>query len=220
MIGSWNRFMLLILLMGGVAVVSGSPRKGNGRAVANTPPITQAQIAQQKAFGEKTAPIRIDEFTDFECPACRALYMETLRPLIDNFVSNGKVYLVHHDFPLSMHPYSHKAAYYADAAAAIGQFELVEQALFTNQSQWAANGGKITPFLAAVLSPAQLKRVEELARTKAIHEAVQNDLELGQRLHVMRTPTMYVTYKGKRTPLVGVISYPILRRYLDALLKQ
>lgn len=219
MVGLWNRFMVVILLLAGAEVAFGAATPKNASAAGDPPRVTLAEIAQQKTFGEKTAPIRIDEFTDFECPACRALYMGTLRPLIDNFVSNGTVYLVHHDFPLSMHPYSHKAAYYADAAAAIGQFEQVEQALFAHQPKWASNG-KIRPFLAAVLSPPQLKRVVELARTKVIHEAVQRDFDLGVRLRVERTPTMYVTYKGKRRPLVGVISYPILKRYLDALLKQ
>jgi protein-disulfide isomerase len=189
------------------------------RAAADPPRVTLAEIAQQKAYGVKTAPIRIDTFTDFECPACRALYMETLRPVIQNYVMSGKVYLVHHDFPLPIHPYSRKAAYYADAAAAIGKFAPVEQALFTNQPQWSASG-RITPILAQVLSPAQLKQVEELASTQIVQEAVQRDVSLGQSLGINETPTMYVTHNGKRMPFIGTISYPIFRRYLNALLKQ
>jgi protein-disulfide isomerase len=216
--GFWNRLMLVLMMMTGASLALGAQTHRKARA-ADPPRVTPAEIAQQKTFGVKTAPIRIDEFTDFECPACRALYMETLRPLIDDYVSSGKVYLVHHDFPLPMHPYSHKAAYYADAAAAIGRFEQVEEVLFVNQPQWAANG-KITPFLAKALSPTQLKQVEELARTKEVQEAVQRDVEMGRQLNVRQTPTMFVTHKGRRTPLVGVTSYPVLRRYLDALLKQ
>lgn len=219
MTGFWNRLMLVVLLISGASLASGAQTTRKAHRAADPPRVTPAEIAQQKTFGVKTAPIRIDAFTDFECPACRELYMETLRPLIDNYVSSGKVYLVHHDFPLPMHRFSRKAAYYADAAAAIGRFDQVEEVLFVNQPQWATNGN-IKPFLAKVLTPAQLKQVEQLAATKEIQDAVQSDVELGQRLNIRQTPTMYLTHNGKRMPLVGVYSYPILKNYLDALLKQ
>jgi protein-disulfide isomerase len=215
--GFWSRF-LIFTSMAACAILSSAQPRGTATAAA-PPPVTIEEIAQNKALGISTAPIKIEDFTDFECPACRALYMETLRPLISDYVSTGKVYLVHHDFPLEMHPYSHKAAYYADAAAAIGHFEAVERVLFTYQPEWETNG-KITPFLAKVLTPEQLKQVEELARTKEVQDAVAQDVHLGQQLNVRQTPTMFVTYRGKRTPIVGVVQYSILRGYLDALLRQ
>jgi protein-disulfide isomerase len=216
--GIWNRFLVLGILLSGFAVASGAQPRRAAHA-AELPRVSVAEIASQKTLGVSTAPIKIEDFTDFQCPACRALYMETLRPLINDYVSTGKVYLVHHDFPLDMHPYSHKAAFYADAAAAIGHFESVERVLFTYQPQWEAKGN-ITPFLAKVLNPEQLKQVEELARTREVQDAVARDVLLGQQLNVRQTPTIFITYKGKRTPVVGVVQYSILRRYLDALLRQ
>lgn len=212
----------LVIALGMAGAVSGGAqvrRSGRVKPVAGAPRATVAQIDQGKTYGVKSAPVRIDEFSDFECPACRALYMETLRQLIDQDVSRGTVYLVVHDFPLQMHPYSHQAAYYADGAAAIGRFGAVELALFTHQPEWAANG-KIQPYLAAALSPTELKQVEELSRTKEVQDAVQADVQLGQQANVRQTPTMFVTYKGRRTPLVGVISYSILHNYISALLQQ
>ncbi len=218
MSGFWNRFLLLSILTAGFAVTSvAQPRRA--AHPAQLPRITPAEIDSRKALGIPSAPIKIEDFTDFECPACRALYMETLRPLISDYVATGKVYLVHHDFPLEMHPYSHKAAYYADAAAAIGHFEAVERVLFTHQPEWETNG-KITPFLATVLNAEQLKQVEELARTREVQEAVARDVRLGQQLNVRQTPTMFITHNGKRTPVIGVVQYSILRGYLDALLRQ
>jgi protein-disulfide isomerase len=215
--GFWNKFLVLGLLATGFAATSvAQPRRA-----ANPPNarIDIAEIGRNKSLGVPTAPIKIEDFTDFECPACRELYMETLRPLINDYVATGKVYLVHHDFPLDMHPYSHKAAYYANAAAAIGKFEPVERALFEHQPEWQTDG-KIIPFLATVLNPEQLKQVEELARAREIQDAVQQDVRLGQQMNVRQTPTMFITYKGKRTPVVGVVQYSILRGYLGALLRQ
>ncbi len=213
------RFTTLIPVFLALCVASTALAGGKDAAGRAMPAITPAEIAQQKSFGMKNAPIEIQDFTDFECPACRALYMRTLRPLINDYVATGKVYLVHHDFPLPIHPYSRKAAYYANAAAAIGRFETVERVLFTTQPTWAATG-KITPELAKVLTPAQLQQVKQLALTPEIQNAVQQDIALGQRLNIRETPTIFITHDGKTFPVVGVVQYPILRRYLDDILKK
>ena len=214
-----GRLAWVAVLVAGFAVVGRAQIRKKSNTAASARRVTLAQISEGKAQGVRTAPIEIEDFTDFQCPACRALYMQTLRPLIQKYVSTGKVYLVHHDFPLPEHPYSHKAAYYADAAAAIGRFGPVEDVLFTQQPKWAINGN-ILPVLATVLSPGQLREVEQLAKTPEVQDAVQRDFNLGMGLDVRETPTMFITYKGKRVPVIGVISFPVLQRYLDALLRQ
>jgi protein-disulfide isomerase len=215
-----SRFGWLAILFVGIALPVGAQVRRPARSqAAPDRAITPAEIAHGKTFGRPTAPVKIEDFTDFECPACRALYLQTLRPLIRQYVDTGKVYLVHHDFPLPMHPYSHKAAYYADAAAAIGRFGVVENALFTHQPQWEENGN-IRPFLAAVLTPADLKRVDKLAGTQEIQQAVQSDFNLGVKLKVHATPTMYISWKDKRIPIVGVVSFSVLQGTINAMLRQ
>lgn len=212
-----KRLGMIALLAAGLAVTSSAHVRH--RAAAKASKVTAAQIAAGKTYGVKNAPIRIDEYSDFECPHCQDLYMNTLRPLIDDYVSSGKVYLVHHDFPLPMHNYARVAAYYADAAAAVGRFAQVEQALFVHQAKWATTG-KVEPVVAAALSPAKMKQVQALAQTSVVKSAVLADVTRGRQLGINETPTMYITYRGKRTPIVGVVSYPILRRYIDALLHE
>ena len=218
MILSRNRLWIVALLIG-VCGVSASALASRAPRKVLVPKVTPEMIAAGKTYGIQTAPIRIDEYSDFECPHCQNLFLNTLRPLIDQYVANGKVYLVHHDFPLPMHTYARQAAYYADAAAAIGKLEPVEQALFLHQNQWSSNG-KIEPFVAAVLTPMQNQQVEELAQTSIVRDAVQYDVTHGNQLGINETPTMFITYKGRQTPIVGNVSYPILRGYLDALLRQ
>jgi protein-disulfide isomerase len=218
-VGVGKRFFLFSLFLAGLAVALSAQARRPSHT-ANLPRVTPAELAGRKAIGNPSAPIRIDEFTDFQCPACRALYVQTLTPLLKAYVATGKVYLVHHDFPLAMHRYSQKAADYADAAAAIGRFEPVERALFTHQPQWEASGD-IAPFLAAVLGPGQLKQVEQLARSGEIRDAVMRDVLLGQKWRVHETPTMYITHKGNRAgPVVGAVPYSELRRFLNLLLRQ
>lgn len=216
--GLLKRLGIAVLLLGTCAIsVSAQTRRQATRT--SVPKVTAAMIAAGKSYGVSTAPIRIDEYSDFECPHCQHLFLDTLRPLIDQYVANGKVYLVHHDFPLPMHTFAKNAAYYADAAAALGKLEPVEQAIFMHQDQWAVNG-KVEPFVFAVLTPTQARQVKALAQTSVVRNAVQADITRGNALGINETPTMFITYKGKRTPIVGAVSYPILRGYLDALLRQ
>lgn len=211
----WVAAALAVVL----GIAAGAQARRGAVGYVPLPKVTLAQIEAGKAYGVKTAPIRIDAYTDFECPHCQDLYLNTLRPLINNYVSAGKVYLVHHDFPLPMHPYARVAAYYADAAAAIGRFPAVEQALFVHQAQWAATG-KVAPIVAAALSPVHAKEVEELAHTRVVQSAVQDDVNRGQALGIDETPTIFITHNGNRVRIAGVVSYPILREYLNKLLAQ
>ncbi|MBZ5703525.1 MAG: DsbA family protein [Acidobacteriia bacterium] len=41
-----------------------------------------AEVDPHKAFGSKSAPITMEVFSDFQCPACRTLYMTIWRQLL------------------------------------------------------------------------------------------------------------------------------------------
>jgi len=182
--------------------------------------LTPESLTAAKSLGSSSAPIRIDEFSDFQCPACGNFYRNTLRLVIDNYVSTGKVFVVHHDFPLNMHSHSHEAARWANAAAAVGLFEPVEQALFTHQDDWGETG-KIEPMLADTLSPAEMKKVELIYQQDAtqLDAAVEADIELGKSKNVNQTPSIFVTSHGTTQPLPpGGVSYALMQQYLDYLL--
>lgn len=191
---------------------------------AATPPaqmhITPESLTAAKSLGSSSAPIRIDEFSDFECPACRNFYQNTLRQVIDNYVSTGKVYVVHHDFPLSMHPYSRVAARWANAAAAAGLFEPVEQTLFAKQDEWGATGN-VEPVIAGVLSATEMKKVQMIYQQDAaqLDAAVESDLAAGKLKNVNQTPSIFVTSHGSTQALPpGGVTYELMKQYLDYLL--
>lgn len=183
--------------------------------------ITPELIAFAKSLGDKNAPIIVEDFTDFQCPGCRILFLNTTSRVIDDYVVSGKVYLVHHDFPIEdEHPYALEAARWANAAALVGKFERVELALFTEQTTWGANG-RIEDVVGSVLSPADMKRVREFVNHPEIQEAITRDIAIAKERGVYRTPSLFVTHKGQRVALPpGAVSYSILKEYLDSLLKQ
>jgi protein-disulfide isomerase len=197
--------------------------KPNASAALQTK-VTASQIATAKTLGTKSAPIQFEIFSDFQCPACRGFFLSASHRLVEDYCSAGKVYLVHHDFPMTTipsHIHSEEAARWANAAAAIGKFHEVESALYMHQESWEVTG-KIDEVLADVLSPANLKRVRALVDDAEVKAALQHDRELGNANNVETrgTPSIFVTHNGHREllPPSGV-SYNLLKPYLDYLLQ-
>jgi len=180
---------------------------------------TEPNEATGKAQGFPTAPIRIEVFSDFECPHCKLLYEDTLRPLMREYVASGKVYLIHRDFPLPNHAHAREAASYACASARVNKYEEVCSALFSRQASWSASGN-VEETVASVLSPPELSKVRALAKDPKIAAEIDLDVALGQKARITQTPTMEITYNGRTTPVAGSVSYSILSRYLNDLLSK
>jgi protein-disulfide isomerase len=197
--------------------------------------------APVKSYGSSTAPIRMDVFTDYACPMCRALYQQTLRPMIADYVASGKVYLVHHDYPLELpgHENSSQAARWANVAAQFGQFEAAEAALYNNQTGWAASGD-IAKYIAAAMPDSDFRRVAKVMgaceapgprgrpgavdaspHPCAIDRFIEKDIALANEIPLTGTPTYVITYHGQRLPAgTGFVSWPVLKQFFDSLLRQ
>ncbi len=194
---------------------------------AETPAVSTATITVDgvtdidpaKAFGSKSAAVVVEIYSDFQCPACKQLFTSTTQRVMDNYVNTGKIYLVHRDFPLPMHAYSRVAASYSRAAAHIGKCEPVEQALFQNQEKWEANGD-VKGTVAAVLSPAEMKKVQAIVDAKTLEPLIEKDKQLGQTFPVTQTPTTVFHAKGATYPYAGTLSYEVMKDFLDQLVAQ
>ena len=176
-------------------------------------------VDPHKAFGSKNAPVTMEVFSDYQCPACKTLFTTTNRRLMDDYVSSGKVYLIHRDFPLPMHAYSRVAARFARAAAQLGKVEPVEQALFQNQEKWEQNGD-VDGIVASVLSAAEMAKVRALVKGGTLDSMIDKDYALGQTYRVNQTPTTVFHCKGQTYPYSGMMTYDILKQFLDQLLSQ
>jgi len=194
-----------------------------------------------KTLGSKNAPVVMEVFTDYMCPACKNLFEQTLRPMINDYVASGKVLLIHHDFPLNIpqHVYSYEAARWATAAAEIGKFEEVDGALYDNQAVWSADGN-IEKIISGVLNQSDFARVKKLmagcsydvpplfkltasgeaaaGQSCSLDTFIEADKALGNKVPVTQTPTYVITNKGNRlAPGAGYVSWPILKQFFDSL---
>jgi len=235
------RVVVLIALLATAALALRTGASSNTKSAKAAGRSGAVETASEKAYGSKTAPITIEIFSDYQCPQCRNLFEQTLRPMIADYVAAGKVYLVHRDYPLARpdHKYSGQAARWADSAARIGQFAAVEAALYDNAPAWEADGN-IEKYVASALSAADFKRLQKLMQgceapgpagrpdafvaaphPCAIDASIQQDVLLGNGVPVNATPTYVITYKGQRLPPgAGFVSWPVLKQFLDNLLNQ
>jgi protein-disulfide isomerase len=176
-------------------------------------------VDKAKAMGSPTAPVTMEVFASFDCPHCKDLHDNTLPLIIRDFVVPGKLYLVFREFPLSpqYHPYAREAADYAVAAAKIGKYQPVAEALWRNQPTWAMNG-KVWDTVASVLTPAEQRRVQTLAKEAAVTGEVQREYDEGVAAGINATPTVIVTQGAKRYPIPAQqLHYGFLKSLLDGM---
>jgi protein-disulfide isomerase len=209
-------FSVAIVLSG---VVTSHPARAAQPASMPQTAASIPDVDPHEALGSKTAPVVVEVFSDFQCPACKTLFVSTNRQLMDNYVSAGKVYLIHRDFPLPMHAHSKVAAQYSRAAAQIGKLESVEEVLFENQEKWEQTGD-IDGTVAGVLSPSEMLKVRALVKAGSLDAAIAKDQALGQVYRVNQTPTTIFHANGQTFPYAGVMNWEILKQFLDQLLSQ
>ena len=179
------------------------------------------EVDKGKALGSPTAPVVIEVFASFDCPHCKVFHEEVIPQLVKDYVVPGKVYLVNREFPLGgpYHPYARQAAIFATAAARIGRYAEVSQALFNNQAAWAVNG-KVWETVASVLTPTEQRKVQELAKQPAIQAEVQREYDEGIAAGINATPTIIVTRGSKRYPIPSQdLNYGFLKSLIDGMLK-
>ncbi len=51
--------------------------------------------ADANSMGDPNAPIKIVEFSDFQCPYCERFYTETEASLVESYISTGKVFFTY-----------------------------------------------------------------------------------------------------------------------------
>ena len=181
--------------------------------------------AQANAAGDPDAPIKIEEFSDFQCPYCGNFYRDTERQLVDTYVATGKVYLVYRSFGAFIGGESGRAAEAAYCAGDQNKFWEMHDIIFANQT--GENVGDYTD-----------KRLDAFAQAIGLDMAgfdacfgsgkyadqVDQDLVDGRAAGVTATPSFVLTYTVGGTPKSSVIAgaYPFseFQTQIDAALAE
>ena len=166
---------------------------------------TSASVSQSRIQALKPpvgAKVAIVVFEDLQCPDCARAH-----PLVKQVAEMQKVPVVHHDFPLPMHPWAKQAAIYgryfdskgAKLGTAFRDFIFQNQPSITVSNlkemveKFARENNVAMPFL---LDPG-----------KKLEAKVEADVALGKRIGIQHTPTIFVvgSSKVKAEPFVEVV---------------
>jgi protein-disulfide isomerase len=174
-------------------------------------------LVDGRAVGAADAPITIEMWEDFQCPACGVFSRSTEPRLIEEYVVPGHVRLVYRDMAF-VGPESLDAAVGARAAQQLlgaDGFWRFHDLLFHNQDG-ENEGAFARSVLADMAVSLGIDRTAFLAALDdpALIEAVRAETRAGSEAGIRSTPTLDIN--GTKAP--GVPSYGALAQYLDELL--
>ena len=138
---------------------------------------TNAGPAQGYSVGNASAPVKVAEFGDFECPQCGRFSTLTEPDLRKRLIETGEVFFTYYDFPIKeLHKNTEAASNAAACADEQGKFWQMHDRLFDTQDQWNGeatnNPGKVFAGFATELG-LNAPSVAELLRRQQISEAHQ-----------------------------------------------
>jgi protein-disulfide isomerase len=180
----------------------------------------ESDVGGQILGGSLNSPIRIEVYSDFQCPACRDYYLGTIRQILQEYASKDKVCIIYHEFPLQVHPYARAAARYVEAASRLGQQKLLQvmDSLYTDQAVWSQDG-KLEPTVSKALSREDFQKLKKFMLDPGINPAIDRDIQLGTKNDIKSTPTSFIYYLGKQQKVEGLVTYLVLKQFIDSIIK-
>jgi protein-disulfide isomerase len=141
------------------------------------------------AFGPEDAKVTVVEFSDFQCPYCSRA-AEAVNQVKEKY--SDKARFVFRQFPLSFHKEAHVAAQASLAAHEQGKFWPFHDLLFANQDKLTREQLEEHAKKAGL----DMGKFKAALDNKSYAPQVDEDLELGKKVYVNGTPTIFVN--GKR----------------------
>ena len=147
--------------------------------------------AGSKTLGPAEAPIKIVEYSDFECPSCRFAQQE-LHKILDAYP--GKIQVIYKHFPLSSHRWSIYAHQAAECMNAQGKFWPFEEMVYDRQHEWALLNIPPVEILARYAQElgADMNRFGKCMADVDVTRAIYAEKEEGNQRQVNATPTFFI----------------------------
>lgn len=152
---------------------------------------------EMNTMGDPNAPVKLETWEDFQCPACKNFSESVESQLIQNYVATGKVYYVFHHYPFidnnSTSKESDQAANASMCAGEQGRFWDYKTILFAN---W--NGENIGTFSDRRLLALgeslglDMNQFKKCFDDNAYKAQIDQDFAAGINLGVNSTPSIFV----------------------------
>lgn len=175
-------------------------------------------MADGTAMGDPDAPVLIEVYEDFQCPACR-IYSNEVEPLVtENHVASGEVYYVFRQFPFlddrAPGKESDQAANASMCASEQGRFWDYHDILFANwngENQGSFSDKRLLAF--AETLELDMEAFTACFEQNRYQDQIQADLAAGDAAGVQGTPTVLVNGEIVRPGYVP--TYEDIKRMIE-----
>jgi protein-disulfide isomerase len=179
-------------------------------------PLMNRPQVKFNGMGDPNAPVKIIEYSDFQCPYCGKFTLDTEQQLIDAYVATGKVYFEYHSFGVFIGEESGRAAEAAYCAGDQNKFWEMHDIIFANQTGenvGAYTDKRLTAF--AKKLGLEMGAFNDCFTSGKYADQVKQDGVAGQQAGVKATPSF--TINGKL--FEGAQPFSAFKTEIDALLK-
>src|SRR3989344_4266800 len=180
----------LVLVLGAVFFLG---RSENGGNLGNTQTLN-IDYSKGEKIGSDSAKVKLVEFSDLQCPACKAA-----EPIVKQVVEKNKdnsFQFIYRHFPLTQHIHSRKAANFVEYAQTQGKFWEVHDKLFETQDSWSTLSDPSDYFVnLGAQFGLDKDKIKEAISKGEFDQKINDDLAEGNRVGVDATPTFYMNGK-------------------------
>jgi protein-disulfide isomerase len=193
-------------------------------SIATAPEVSRPRVEFNTA-GDPNAPIRIEEYSDFQCSHCRNFFLNTEEALMRSYVANGTVYFVYKSFGAFNSSESSRAAEAAYCAGDQDKFWEMHDTIFANQT--AVNAGaysdrRLTAFADQVGLDMNVFR--SCFNDGKYRDRVEQDSIDGVQAGVNATPSFVLTYvadgETKTRFIAGAQPFSVFQQEIEAILAE
>lgn len=179
-------------------------------------PVSRYPLAQDNSIGDPNAPVKIVEYSDFQCPYCRRFAVQTFPRILETYIETGKVYFTYRSMGEFIGPESDWAMQAAYCAG--------EQGLFWDYTDllWNAQTGEN---VGAYRKENLLRLAERLGLNMGLFEPcltggkyaarTLQDLQDGLRAGVQGTPSFVI---NGQLAIQGAYPFEKFQEVIEALL--
>ena len=169
--------------------------------------LKQAEI-KSPVSGKEDAPLKIVEWFDFQCPACKNYEDSVMHFVIEDYVKTGKANITYKNLAF-IGVESRRAANAALCAHEKGKFDEYYQKLYKNQA--GENEGFLTDSRLIAFGNELGIDIKECAEQDKYRGQISKELQEAKSLRVNGTPTLFVN--GNKIKLPS--SYLSMKQFLD-----
>jgi protein-disulfide isomerase len=207
-----QRLIIIIMVIIGALLIAGALILPNLKPVGTIVQITPRTITVPEnltTMGKTDAPVKVDVWEDFQCPACQQYSQQIETVLISNYIETGKVFYTFHHFPFidsqSVTKESQQSANASMCAAAQGRFWDYHDLIFANwngENAGAYADKRLVAFAETI--GLNMSDFNTCFNKNQFQAEIEKDYTDGINKGVTGTPTVFVN--GVQTPIENLFT--------------